>query len=463
VLGVGVSVDLTHAYSVKSNLQSAVDAAALAVGANSPNATTVTTQMNTVATDVVTANVSLRGGVTVTLPTPPVVIDADGQSLTVTASAKVPTTFLQVAGISNLTVNAASTALRSVSGLEVAVVLDNTASLSYVGTTGKSNFVQLQTAAKQLTTALFGSTTTSNPLLRVGVVPYTGAVNPNTAGTGKTNVATSMISSSVSTKGWNGNCLVERYGTFSGSTYPVTSSYSGSSSVYSAVAADLDNPVATAGYLLPYLNSGTGCPTAVQPLINSLAPITAAITAMNDNGGSGTVGSVGVAWGYRLLSPSGPFAAAGAETVNAWSTPKWKKVMVLMTDGVNEETNAYNGFGEVSGSAPGKSGSGCSKTEQNYNTGSCESGTNYDIGVAGISLIDAQEEAVCDALRFNGVTIFSVFVNSNSTAGPAISYCAGTQPGNGANSGYFFAVTNDTLVATFTAIGEQLTNLRLTK
>jgi hypothetical protein len=337
------------------------------------------------------------------------------------------------------------------------MVLDNTASLSYVGHTGQSNFKQLQTAANQLTAALFGSTTTNNPLLRVGVIPYTGAVNPYTKGNGTINVASSMISGSpTKSSSWTG-CVVERYGTFS----PVSTNYAGSSSTYAAVAKDLDTSVTTAGYLLEYLNSGSGCPTVIQPLTNSLSPVTSTINAMNDNGGSGTVGSVGVAWAYRMLSPNGPFAIDGTQTVNPWSTPKWKKVVVLMTDGVNEESSSYNGFGEASGNKPGKSG--CSATEKNYNSGSCESGANYDIDADGIALIDAQEEAVCDALRANGVTIFSVFLDSNSTPGKAISYCAGTQPGNGANSGYFFSATNDTLVATFTAIGDQLSNLRLTQ
>jgi Flp pilus assembly protein TadG len=453
VVGAGVSVDLARAYSAKNTLQSAVDAAAVAVAANSPNATTVTQQMQTVATDFVKANAVLTSGSTVATPA----LAINGQSLTISDSATVPTTFLQVAGLSNVTVTASSTALRAVSGLEVAMVLDNTASLSYVGATGQSNFKQLQAAANQLANVLFGSVTSNNPLLRVGVIPYTGAVNPYTTGTGKVNVASSLISGNPTKSGsWTG-CVVERYGTYS----PATTSYNGSATVYNAVASNLDSPVGTAGYLLEYLNSGTGCPTPVQPLINDLAPITAAINGMNDNGGSGTVGSVGIAWGYRLLSPNGPFAAAGAETVNGWSTPKWKKVVVLMTDGVNEETSSYNGFGDVTGNAPGKSG--CSSTEKNYNSGSCESGTNYDINAHGTALIDAQEEAICDALRANGVTIFSVFLNSNTSPGPAISYCAGTQPGNGANSGYFYLANNDSLVTAFTAIGQQLTNLRLTQ
>ena len=450
VVGTGVSVDLARAYSVKSKLQSAVDSAAVAVAANSPNATSVSGQMQSVANDFVKSNAT-QSGVSVATPT----VSLTGQSVTIADTATVPTTFLAAAGFSNMTVSASSTALRTVSGLEVAMVLDNTASLSYVGATGKSNFIMLQTAANQLANALFGNQTSNNPLLRVGVVPYTGAVNPYTTGSGSTYVASSLISGNPSkSSNWTG-CVVERYSTFGG----VSSSYAGSSTIYNAVATDLDSTPAKAGYLQEYLNSGNGCPTPVQPLVNSLAPITTTINAMNDNGGSGTVGSVGIAWGYRLLSPNGPFA--GAETVNPWGTPKWKKVVVLMTDGVNEETSSYNGFGEVTGNAPGKSG--CSATEKNYNSGSCQSGGNYDIKAKGTSEIDAQEEAVCDALRAQGVTIFSVFLNSNTTPGPAIQYCAGTAPGNGANSGYYYLANNDTLVAAFTQIGQQLTTLRLTQ
>jgi len=453
VVGAGVSVDLATAYSAKNALQAAVDSAVVAVAANSPSATTVTAQMQTVANDFVQANAA-QNGVSVATPS----LSLSGQSVSISDTAAVPTSFLNYAGISSITVSASSTALRTVSGLEVAMVLDNTGSLSYVGSTGKSNFAVLQAAANQLANTMFGGTTSNNALLRVGVVPYTGAVNPYTAGSGTTNVASYMISGNpTKSKSWSG-CVVENYSTFAS----VSSSYAGSSTVYDAVAQNLDSTPAKAGYLLEYLNSGTGCPAAVQPLTNNLAPVTATINAMNDNGGSGTIGSVGIAWGYRLLSPNGPFAAVGAETVNGWSTPHWKKVVVLMTDGVNNVESAhYNGFGEASGNAPGKSG--CSSTEQNYDSGSCESGDNYDFAVHGTAQVDAEEEAVCDALRAQGVTIFSVFLDSNTSPGPAISYCAGTQPGNGAGSGYFYQATNASLVTAFTQIGQQLSTLRLSQ
>ncbi len=469
VLGSGVSIDLAHAYSVKARLQSAVDSAALAVGANSPTATSVTPQMTTVADDFVSGNFPNGQGVTVGT----VGVTLSGQSVTVAATATVSTTFLSVINMSSLQVAASGTATRALSGLEVVMVLDNTASLNCCG--NPTNFQQLQNGAKQLATTLFGSTVTNNAYLRVGVVPYTGAVNPYVTGSGSSYIASQMISGNPKTSStWTG-CVVERYSTFKG----ITASYAGSSATYSAVATDLDSAVTTAGYLQEYLNSGTGCPTTVLPMTNTLSKVTTTISAMSDGGGSGTIGSVGMAWGYRMLSPQGPFAAA--ETVNCWATqtcaantPNWKKVLILMTDGVNSfEGHSYNGFGENTGTNPGQSyttGSGkskttttCSKTEQNYNSGSCMSGTDYDISAGSGSVIDAQEEAICDALRARGVTIYSIFLNSGTTPGAAIQYCAGTTPGNGANSGYYYLEQNTTLVARFTSIGNLLTNLRLSQ
>ncbi len=83
--------------------------------------------------------------------------------------------------------------------------------------------------------------------------------------------------------------------------------YSGASSIYTTVAANLD-ALAHVRRLSPAISElGRWLPDPRRcPLINSLAPVTSAINAMNDNGGSGTVGSIGVAWAYRLLSPNGP-------------------------------------------------------------------------------------------------------------------------------------------------------------
>ena len=83
--------------------------------------------------------------------------------------------------------------------------------------------------------------------------------------------------------------------------------------------------------------------------------------------------------------------------------------------------------------------------------------------VPSASTIDAEEEAVCDALKSNGVIIYSVFLNSGSTPGPAISYCAGTVAKKGDPTYYYNASNQTALYAAFASIANDLTNLRISK
>ena len=475
---------------VKSQLGAALDAAALAAGASSGT----TAQQQAVAAAYLAANFPGGNGVVLGTPT----YSLSGSPITVTATAKVPTTFMQVVGINSLTVGATTQVMRTLEGLEVALVLDNTGSMMYPNTgASSSNMAALKQAAGSLVTTLYGATTTNNPFLRVALVPYVAAVNPGS-------IAPSMVSGSPTldtsdAKGWLG-CVTERSSTFQNFS---------SSPSYTAVAADLDKPAnATNGYLGQYswpaelvqsnskksyynecVNAGgslvsqgvcnvytTGttstyttlanyawgsnsiygpnrsCPTPVVPLTNNLAPLISAIGVTSSNvaittggwgptssGGSGmsawnnggTMGSIGMAWGYRVLSPNGPYTKVS--TVNPWTTPQWKKVVVLMTDGVNDFfDDQYTGFGPY---------------QSAFTT----------------TLVDKQEEAVCDALKAQGVTIYTVFFNSNSTPGPAISYCAGTQVGVG-NAAYYFNAQNQTdLANAFNTIGDILTNLRISQ
>ncbi|HIJ63831.1 MAG TPA: hypothetical protein HPQ04_14155 [Rhodospirillaceae bacterium] len=453
VMATGVSVDLASAYSLKTRLQNAVDAAALAVGADSPNATSVSTQMQAVANSMMTANLPNGHGVTVTTP----VIGISGQSVLVSASATVSTSFMAIAGVTSLTVTASGTALRSVSGLDLVLVLDNTASIS------SSNMTAIKNAAQALADTVYGSAKTNNAAVRVSVIPFTGAVNPGS-------YAHAMVFGSAA--GLSG-CVVERYSTFAKVTtgYSATAT-SGGTPVYSLVAADLDTAVTSVANTLQQWNGSGGCPGAVQPLTNSEAGVTSAISAMTNAGGSGTMGAIGVAWAYRVLSPSGPFgngycwSTAATACSNRAPYVHWKKVVVLMTDGIPEMTSAYNGFGNTNGSTTGACSTATYAANNNLTSG-CKSADNQLINASSsLMLADMQESAVCDALRANGVTIYSIYFNDGTALPtsyvPAISYCAGTSIGNGTGSGnYYYASNVTTLQAHFTTIGNSLTNLRL--
>ena len=203
VIGIGVSTDLMRAYSAKSRLGSALDAAALAAGA----AGGTSAQLTALATSYLNINFPAGNGVTLGAPT----INVASDPITITATASVQTAFLQIVGVPTITVSASTSVLRTLSGLEVALVLDNTGSLQDYSVGGVTNIMALKAAAANLVIKLFGTTTTANPLLRVAIVPYVASVNPGS-------VASSMIKSPPtltpsSASGWTG-CVVERTSTF---------------------------------------------------------------------------------------------------------------------------------------------------------------------------------------------------------------------------------------------------------
>jgi Flp pilus assembly protein TadG len=77
-----------------------------------------------------------------------------------------------------------------------------------------------------------------------------------------------------------------------------------------------------------------GCPTPIVPLTSSNTTIQTNIAAMRHWSGGGTNQAEGLAWGWRVLSPTAPF------TEGAPYGDDVRKVIVLMSDG--ENTNVGN-------------------------------------------------------------------------------------------------------------------------
>ena len=84
-----------------------------------------------------------------------------------------------------------------------------------------------------------------------------------------------------------------------------------------------------------------GCAkTPIVPLTYDRANVEAGITAMAAAGN--TLIAEGVAWGWRVISPSQPFtkveasSSFPADTISTYNHPRWLKIMVIMTDGDND-------------------------------------------------------------------------------------------------------------------------------
>lgn len=160
-LTIGVAVDYARAAAAKSQLQDALDSAALA-GAGAAPATLA--NVTDVATLVFNSH-NLPGAATISVSQP------GPSQVQVSGSMNVETTFMRLAGVNTVTVDALSaTRAFSAGAIEVSLALDNTGSMV-------DDMPALKQAATNLTNALFNSAA-GNPNFRMSVVPFVAVVNP---------------------------------------------------------------------------------------------------------------------------------------------------------------------------------------------------------------------------------------------------------------------------------------------
>ncbi len=198
VIAAGMAIDVGRAYAVKVRLGAALDAAALAIGSesNRTRAEMVTDLQNYFA-----ANYPSTALGTASLPTP-VPADADLTASTVNfqAQATVPMTLMRLVGVDNMTVSVTAQTKKT-TGLEVAVVLDNTGSMlcgpsdgapsysdslcatnvvasdtSCTDATNQSRICTLRNAATQFVDTLSDAIAATQQLY-VSIVPYVTTVN----------------------------------------------------------------------------------------------------------------------------------------------------------------------------------------------------------------------------------------------------------------------------------------------
>jgi Flp pilus assembly protein TadG len=198
VIAAGMAIDVGRASMVKIRLGAALDAAALAVGSETNR---TQTQLTTDLQNYFTANYpSSAVGTNVTVSTVPANADLTASTVTFQAQATVPMTFMQLAGVSSINVTVTAQTKKT-SGLEVAVVLDNTGSMlcgpndgapsysdsacggnvvasdtSCTNSSNQSRICTLINAATQFVNTLTSAVTSSQQLY-ISIVPYVTTVN----------------------------------------------------------------------------------------------------------------------------------------------------------------------------------------------------------------------------------------------------------------------------------------------
>lgn len=164
IAAVGLAIDGGRLMLMHSSLQRAADAGGLSAVA----------KLNTTALDAevrkfTTVNFA-DGYVGASINSLTATLSADEKTVTIDATATAPTTFMSIFGIKTMSTSVESVVERSVGGLELVLVVDNTGSMSGSGLTA------LKSAAKSLLDILFGDDSTGTNLY-VGIVPFSQTVN----------------------------------------------------------------------------------------------------------------------------------------------------------------------------------------------------------------------------------------------------------------------------------------------
>ena len=188
----------------------------------------------------------------------------------------------------------------------------------------------------------------------------------------------------------------------------------------------------------------------VVPMTYDRSKVEAGITSMKAYGGTNI--AEGLAWGMRVLSPTEPFTKVegvggiAASTIAPYNGPRWQKIMVLMSDGQNDPYVRSNG------NPVSRTDTGSSYNSFGYTLVPTTAGLNRygstDFNLADDTL-DTYTTTMCNKLKANGVTIYTVSYRVSSTL---LEGCA-TSPDH-------FKQANDAveLAAFFDHIGQDVLN-----
>ena len=402
----GAGVDVARAVSTKNRMADALDAAALAVGGTTGLSTDALTTM---AQNYFTANYPATSIGT----TNPVRVDVSGQTITLSVDGSVPTTLLQAAGLPNFHFTVTNQVLRAMSKLRVALVLDNTGSMSETDATGTSKMTALKNATHQLLTTLQGAAINPGDV-EVAVIPFAREVNIGTA-----NKAATWLDWTY----WNainGTCSRARYTTKSDCTSHGKVWTAANHNTWNGCVMDRDQDndalnttptVADTHTLFPAPDTATtgaddACPTTILGLGHDWNVLSNKVDAMSPSGNTNQ--TIGLAWGWQALTQDLPMSAAAlpADTT---------QVIILLTDGLNTQNR-------------------WSSTQ---------------------ATIDARTQLACNNVKAAHIQVYTVLVMAGNSG--ILQNCAtdGTK--------YYALTTAGAIVTTFNTIGTQLANLHLTK
>lgn len=425
---IGLCIDGGRAYTVRLQLQAAVDAAVLASArrlSEDPSA-----DYEAVFRAFFDASFGSKHASEVT----GVTLHKTDTMVEGTVNVRVPTTFMQIVSYEQVSIGSTARAQFGMDEAEVILALDNTGSMA------GAKMTALKDAASSLVDTLHSSSPAPGKI-RIGVVPFARYVN---IGTGHRTASwmdvpadyTETVSGCYDTypNAVSSNCRMQS-GTCYNDGIPYSCSYQVCDWDYGSpvnVCSTWTNSYTWTGcvrsraYPLNLQDSNyatripgvlnASCPTAITPLTESRSDVVSAIDAMSAN--DDTYIPEGLMWAWRALSTQAPFDESRQASV-----PRLTRYIVLMTDGAN--------------------------------TVSPQAADHYGTDTA---LANQYTREACTNIKGDNVKIFTIaFDVTDTSIKDILQSCA-------SGAGFYYDATDAAgLSAAFNSIAAQISGLRLTQ
>ena len=407
IVAVGGVIDYSRASMARTEMQDALDATSLALSRQTNIATMTSAQMLSFATNYFNANFTDgnidSSGITLT-PS----YSSAGPSVTVAGSGKVPMDFLGLVGLQKLPITATSTTIWGQSRLRVALVLDNTGSMSQ-----SNKMTALKTATHNLLTQLQNAASTDGDVY-VSIIPFVRDVNAGSSNYNQAWIRWDLwdaVNGSCSSHFYNSKSSCENAGktwtadnhnTWGGCVTDRDQNYDTTNTAPSA---------GTPATLFP-AEEYSSCPQQLTGLTYDWTALSNLVDAMQPNGSTNQ--AIGLQWGWQSLTAA-PF------TIPAFDPHyTYKQIIILLTDGLNTQDRWY---GDGSNPAP---------------------------------QVDARQQTLCNNIKAGGTIIYTVQVNTGGDpTSTLLQNCASD------SSDFFLLTSSNQIVTTFQTIGTALSDLRL--
>jgi Flp pilus assembly protein TadG len=503
-LAAGAGLDLARSMIVKSALDEALDASALAVASTTGQ---TAAQMQTEAQNYFNANYK----VDTAYGTPASVsVTQNGQSVTVSTSVPMPTTLMNVAGIHTVNVTSSSTVVWGQQKLWVSLVLDNTGSMTQADSTGTTKISALITATDQLLTLLQNASPNAGDV-RAAIIPFsltvnvgtssssaswldwtdwkaapTGGAPANTVGPGDdcpwTTSSDDFSCQKTPVNGSSSTKTIPSTGTYSGYICPGVRSADASNGrgghyyngCYTSVATGSTVTVSSGSSASCNGYNNCTCTGSRSSTVCKAKTYTHTWTVNSTSTWDGCVMDRTQDYDVNNTNPSGTTATFPAENAQScvpselgalsYSWTSLKNQVDSMTAGgsTNQTIGLDWGMMAQTTGNPLSAPTLPANTQQyiiilsdGLNTQDRWSGdgTNQDSGT------DARMAKACTNAKALGFTIYAVFVDLNGTQGNStvLQNCATDA------SKYFDLTTSGAIISTLNAIGQQITNLRVSQ